>query len=72
MVAKYVINKGTRKLHAVTCRTVKDSVGYSAGSDLNTLLEETDSKISCCKVCLKDDEKAQAVVEAHNRKIKKS
>ena len=56
MVAKYVINKGTRKLHAVTCRTVKDSVGYSAGSDLNTLLEETDSKISCCKVCLKDDE----------------
>ena len=40
MVAKYVINKGTRKLHAVTCRTVKDSVGYSAGSDLNTLLKK--------------------------------
>ena len=72
MVAKYVINKGTKKLHPVTCRTVKDPVGYSAGSDLNTLHEEADSKISCCKVCLKDDEKAQAFVEAHNRKIKKS
>ena len=72
MVAKYVINKGTRKLHAVTCRTVKDSVGYSSGSDLTTFLEATDSTISCCKVCLKDDEKAQALVEAHNRKIKRA
>lgn len=69
---KYALNKRNRKLHAITCKRVKDTFSYIAENSLNALLDETEGKISCCKICLKNDEKAQTLVEAHNQKIKKS
>lgn len=69
---KYALNRRNCKLHAISCKKVNDTFSYIAESSLNALLDETNVKISCCKICLKKDDKVQALVEAHNQKIKKS
>lgn len=68
---KYAFNKQNRKLHASTCKKVNNTFGYVAESDLRAFLAETEEEISWCKICLKNDDKVQTLVEAHNRKIGK-
>lgn len=68
---KYAFNKQNRKLHASTCKKVNDTFGYVEESDLCAFLAETEEEISWCKICLKNDDKVQALVEEHNRIIGK-
>ena len=43
---KYALNKRNRKLHAITCKRVKDTFSYIAENSLNALLDETEGKMS--------------------------
>ena len=69
-LSQYAFNQQNRKLHASTCKRVNDTFRSVMESDLDALLGEIDGEVTCCKLCLKDDEKTQALVEAHNRKIR--
>lgn len=68
MSGKYVMNFENGKLHTLSCRCVPDMVDYHVSVDVEKLLTIYSGKTSYCDVCLKNDEKAQKLVDAHNQK----
>ena len=63
-MGKYVLNRCRGKLHKETCFLVKEAFR------IDEVLKGYPKKVSCCNRCLKSDEQAQSLVEAHNQQVK--
>lgn len=66
---KYLFNHGSRILHTATCSFATDVYHKEESYLVEELLEHCDKSVKCCKRCLKNDENAHKLVEAHNSKL---
>lgn len=69
MKGQYALNRGTGRLHAISCCHVSDTMRYDVSFSVEELLMNHPKKAVCCKHCLKQDEKAQKLVDEHNGKL---
>lgn len=69
-MGKYVLNHGSGKLHKETCFLVKEAFHSEKAFRIDEVLEGYPKKVGCCNRCLKSDEQAQSLVEAHNQQVK--
>ena len=69
MLPEYALNKTNGKLHAADCRYAKNSAVRTVSVTLPPVFNEYKKRITCCKACLKNDDKAKAAVEEWNRTL---
>lgn len=65
-MSEYALNETNGKLHRKDCQYVKDTAVYRVSHTLTPIFADQTKRITCCKRCLKNDNEAQAAVEAYN------
>lgn len=66
---KYTLNRGSGTLHRESCAFARDIFHLEKAFLVEELLERYPKRIVCCGKCLKNDDKAQKIVEMHNKSI---
>ena len=68
---RYSINPTAKSLHKQGCRHIKGAFISNENQNLSELLASYPKPLKLCKVCLKNDLKAQELVQEHNQKLHK-
>ena len=68
---RYSINPTAKRLHRQGCRYIRGAFISNENQNLSELLAGYQNPLKCCKVCLKNDVKAQELVQEHNQKLHK-
>ncbi len=69
MLPEYALNMTNGKLHAACCYHAKESAVRTVSVTLLPVFRKYGNSISCCQICLKNDEKAKSAVEKWNHEF---